>query len=352
MESFEIQNSEGVDEHSRYERPQALLSAPSEAKSEGQHIMFLSAGVAVAVSSVPSDVVMTCMRLQELQVSRRFLIGAANKQENAARAFIRRMLGWRPDMPEKERNAIAARALRVFAYFEKAAACKRAGKPEPDVPDDVDDRILAMSGIIGAAAAAIEPLRSRREEVEKGMIEAGKSLPVHSWAKGVKGLGPLGLSVIVSETGDLSNYPNFRHVWKRLGLMPFEGRAGSTWRLTPSKMPEGGWETLGYSPNRLAQIFSCVTDPMSKHQLQSAEKSGTEFGKPMGPYGEAYVARREKTKADHPDWTPLHARRDALRIMTKALISDLWSEWLRQHRVDVSAITPLAGAADLSLGGK
>jgi Transposase IS116/IS110/IS902 family len=350
METFEIQNSEVVDEQRMFGRQDSYLSTPSEANPSGQHKWQLNAIEKIAVPSVPSDVSLTCMRLQELQVSRRFLIGAANKQENAARAFIRRMLGWRPDMPEKERNAIAARSLCVFAYFEKSAACKRAGKPDPDVPDDVDGRILSMSGIIGAAAAAIEPLRSRREEVEKGMIEAGKSLPVHSWAKGVKGLGPLGLAVIVSETGDLSNYPNFRHVWKRLGLMPFEGRAGSTWRLTPSKMPDGGWETLGYSPNRLAQIFSCVTDPMSKHQLQAADKSGTEFGKPMGPYGEAYVARREKTNAEHPDWTPLHARRDALRIMTKALISDLWSEWLRQHTPRLNATVAIAGAADLPHG--
>jgi len=274
-----------------------------------------------------------CETLQELQVSRRFLIASANRQENAARAFIRRAFGWRPDLPEKERAAIAAKAATIFAYFEKAArpATKSARKPIK-APDEIT-AIESLSGVLSAFASGLRPLRERRVEIEALMIAAVRDLPVAAWRSNAKGLGELGLAVIIGETGDLSNYPNFRHVWKRLGLMPFEGRAGSEWRKKPSEMPEGGWAAMGYSPKRLAQIFGVVTEPLLKHQIVSTKKSETEFGSPKGPYGAIYVARREKTKIAHPDWTLQHAKMDALRIMTKALISDLWSEWTgKQHK--------------------
>jgi hypothetical protein len=67
-----------------------------------------------------------------------------------------------------------------------------------------------------------------------------------------------------------------------------------------------------------------------KHQLKAAKKSDTEFGKPKGPYGHVYVARREKMKLAHPDRPKAHAKADAMRIMTKALVADLWMAWPRE----------------------
>jgi hypothetical protein len=46
-----------------------------------------------------------------------------------------------------------------------------------------------------------------------------------------------------------------------------------------------------------------------------------------GPYRLAYDARRVRTSETHADWTKLHSHNDALRIMTKKLIADLWSAW-------------------------
>lgn len=159
------------------------------------------------------------------------------------------------------------------------------------------------------------------------MIAAVRQLPAWRWAEeAVAGLGAIGLAVIVGETGDLSRYPNFRHVWKRLGLMPFDGKACSVWRRA-GDMPKGGWEQVGYSPHRRAQIHACVAEPMLKHQITAAAKTETEFGRPKGRYGEVYVERREKTKIDHPDWPKAHAHADAMRIMSKALVADLWAAW-------------------------
>ena len=205
-------------------------------------------------------------------------------------------------------------ALRAFA-----------GKPQP--PEDEDD-FAEVATDIHVVALAIEPLVKRRKEIERDMVLAARALPVAQFAKGVAGFGEIGLAVLVGETGDLSNYPNFRHVWKRLGLMPFDGKACSIWRRSGG-MPAGGWERVGYSPQRRAEIHACVAESMSKHQLEAAAKTDTEFGRAKGKYGHVYVARREKMKIAHSDWPKAHAKMDAMRIMTKALVADLWLAWPR-----------------------
>jgi hypothetical protein len=44
------------------------------------------------------------------------------------------------------------------------------------------------------------------------------------------------------------------------------------------------------------------------------------------PYRSVYDARRERTAETHPEWTPGHSHNDALRIVAKAIVKDLWRE--------------------------
>jgi hypothetical protein len=283
-----------------------------------------------------------CKALALLQTRRKLAISSVNRQTNAVTAFVRTTLGFSTFMQEAERDKIAARARRIVA-------AAMSGKPQS--ADDVD-HFLLVEADIAVCVAALKPFQLRRNEIEKEMRELATSLPVWStFALGVKGFGPTGLAVMIAETGDLNNYPNFRKVWKRLGLMPYEGKACSTWR-SKGGMPEGGWEKVGYSPRRRAEIYGCVADSMSKHQCVGAKKSDTEFGVPKGPYGKVYVARREKTKIDHPDWTKAHSNADALRIMTKSLVADLWSVWRGEHRTELSAMSRLAPLSEESEPGE
>lgn len=265
-----------------------------------------------------ADLAHACLRLAELQVRRKFVIKATNRQVNAAAALIRRGLSFDPNADEKTREAVIARAQRM-------AKRAFAGKPQAAADESV---FLLVETDVNVVGQAIAPLNARRAEIEKQMIALGRSLPVWRWAKGVAGFGEIGLPVVIGETGDPARYPNFRHMWKRLGLMPFDGRACSVWRRAGGK-PEGGWERVGYSPHRRAEVHACVAEPLLKHQIEAAEKSGTEFGKPKGKYGQVYIARREQTKIAHADWPKAHAKADAMRIMSKALVADLWAEWPR-----------------------
>lgn len=42
------------------------------------------------------------------------------------------------------------------------------------------------------------------------------------------------------------------------------------------------------------------------------------------PYRAVYDDRREDTAVTHPEWTPGHSHNDALRIVSKAVLKDLW----------------------------
>jgi hypothetical protein len=49
------------------------------------------------------------------------------------------------------------------------------------------------------------------------------------------------------------------------------------------------------------------------------------------PYRETYEKRRAHTEQTHPDWVPAHAHNDALRIVAKEVLRDLWREAKRLY---------------------
>jgi hypothetical protein len=44
----------------------------------------------------------------------------------------------------------------------------------------------------------------------------------------------------------------------------------------------------------------------------------------LSPYRAVYDNRRAHTATTHPEWSPLHSQNDALRIVSKAILKDLW----------------------------
>lgn len=279
-----------------------------------------------------------CVQLAELQVRRKFYIGLINQQTNAAKALVRRGLGWMADGEEGTRSAINARAARIVS----AALAVKDQKPE-------DEGVAAALGAdLLVVVGAIQPLEKARHAIELDIARAARKLPVAQWVEGVRGFGEKTLGVIIGETGNLSNYATPDKVWKRLGLAPHEGKAYSTWRRQGGLTAEE-WMRAGYAPARLAQVFACLSDPLSKAQIRAKGKSEGIHGDPAGPYGEVYVRRQFRTDETHSDWTPAHKRADALRVMTKKAISDLWSEWRLANPI-VNPDHPLP-AADLSPQG-
>ena len=182
---------------------------------------------------------------------------------------------------------------------------------------------------VGVTMKAREPVNAERLSHEKRMCELAALLPVYPWKKTVPGFGEKSLATVIALTGNLSNYATVGKMRKRLMLAPYDGFAGSTWKREtwrPRALTSEEWKANPFSGQRFAFI-TMVADALHKHQIEGRKKNGTKFGKPLGPYGQAYVQRCERT-ADR-EWTPMHVHRDALRVMIQVLMRDLWVEWHR-----------------------
>ncbi len=259
-----------------------------------------------ATTAMPS-IAGTIKHLQDLQVRRKFYINATNKLTNTARGLVLRALGFRHDADEKTREGIKARSARIVS----AALSGKDMKPEDEAVADK----LAVDFVV--VAASLKPLVVERNNVEKQMKATAQTLPIAKWATEVRGLGELGLAVIIAEVGDFGLYASADKIFKRLGLAPFAGLACSTWRKTKnSGLTAEDWIGMGYSPRRRAEIYSCVGEPLFRQQSVIG-----------GPYKQRYLARRERTAETHPDWTKGHSHNDALRIMTKCLVEDMYDQW-------------------------
>jgi hypothetical protein len=247
--------------------------------------------------------------LAELQKRRKDYIKAINGNTNRACAFVCRALGWNPNDDEKKRKKVYAKAAKIVADTFAGKGCRL-----PEVETDLE--VIAQS---------IAPLQKMRNGIEKEMKIIAMRLPAWEWAWAVRGFGPLGFAVIVAECGDLSKYANPAKVWKRLGLAPIEKNgvtmAASSWRMKGG-FSKDDWIAAGYSPRRRAEIYACVGEPLFFGQSNKNRPSNMRF-----TYREAYDRRRARTAETHPDWEKCHSHGDALRVMTKELLRDLWAAW-------------------------
>jgi hypothetical protein len=267
-----------------------------------------------------TDEIVAAIRAQHRK--RRYAMKAQSKIDRALESFVRReFTGWRPDLPEAEREKFNKEVARIL----KAA---RAGKGDSELVE-----------IVNATDASRETFDGIRAAAEKTMEKKAAELPVFAWTESVPGVGPLGLATIIAETGPLHYYAGPYKVFKRLGFAPYDGCAGSTWKREtwrPRTLSADEWVENPFSGERYAQM-AMIAQFLWMKQWKGAAKSETGEGQPTGPYGEIYAARRAHTAQTHPDWSKGHSHSDALRVMMKEFLKDLWCAWTRTlgHEVRV-----------------
>jgi hypothetical protein len=164
-------------------------------------------------------------------------------------------------------------------------------------------------------AVHMKSLSDAQKPYDKAIEGLAKQLPVYTWAKDVRGCGPLLLGLIIGETGDLTNYANPAKVWKRMGLavMP-DGKRQR--RVTGEEAIEHGYNAQRRSLMYL--LGDCFI------------KVGGD-----GPYRALYDQRKELELERLPaeakgrkGWA--HAR--ASRYVQKRFLVHLWEAW--RQRID------------------
>lgn len=281
----------------------------------------------------------TITQIASLQKIRKFCIKSQSRANRSMESLIASTIGFRLDGDEADIKAIFKQAKRIREAVEKGDADKirveYSGNPI----------LLSFLPLILPNAQSRVIWDDERKRAERQMEVLVKSLPIWSWAVGVRGLGLVSLGVIIGEAGiPIGEYRTISGLWKRMGLAVINGQR-------QRKVSGAGALEQGYSPTRRAEIWAMCSDTMFRAQWRGdrdenggdPKKSGLPVATaahPIGPYGEVYAKRRLQTAArmeatadlpltDPEKWSGGRCRNDARRIMTKALLADLWIEWRR-----------------------
>ena len=271
-------------------------------------------------------------------------------------------------------NAMIMSVAEFLGYHGSMEKCERAdyiAQASEHCKQVMDGKLSSqMSGTIEYCHQSMQGFEDLEDTITKGMTGLARHLPCFEWSqdKDQRGFGPTSLAVVIGETGNLSLYPNFRHVWKRLGLAPYEYKGqtkmGSTWKSSKPSLPGEEWTKFGYSPRRrsIAYLISenlvklnIITqgykDDKGAKRKKTADDPVVVLWK--GPYRQKYEEAKQQAKLNHPEWvkcekcngtkkTPSGKKCDGCLgkgekmkrcdlhgrlLATKLLIKYLWCNW-------------------------
>ena len=172
--------------------------------------------------------------------------------------------------------------------------------------------IRIMTGITFHLKDAIKVILKPKKYYEKIITDLSKQLPVWPWAEKIRGVGPLGLGLMIGEIGNPSDYANPAKVWKRMGVAVMEdGRAQRR-----VKGPAGILQ--GFSPTRRA-LMHVVGDALIK---QNKMPDGSD-----GEYRRVYLDRKVVEQQKAPELALIVHHKRAMRYMEKRLLLHLWRAW-------------------------
>ncbi len=308
MLSTQNSNSFVADQLCNADEAERHLSATNEPNSPGEDHLSPVDETPLAVPS-PGEHQPIIDQIRYWHRQRRYAMEQRKRADLALGSFLRLMLGWRKDLPEKERDAIKKQALTLV---------KSPGDSE-------------WADLINASVQSRAPFDAIEAKSLKSMSKLAEALPVWTeFGKDVRGFGAASLAVILAEAGDLTNYPKKGHLWKRLGVAVLDGiRQGG---LSKNAGAEA-WIEHGYNRERRSMIWN-IGDTMLKAQVRKVKDSdGEDTGErvSLGVYGQAYLDRKAYELARAPDMPPIQAHRRAQRYMEKRLLRDLWQAWRRDH---------------------
>lgn len=219
-----------------------------------------------------------------------------------------------------------------------------------DEPDE--DGVIRGFGLdeshpaVGILSGLGDQLAALEHQTILALQRAMRQHPLAPWQKQAKGVGEKQLARLLASIGDpyLRTMPDgteqprtVSQLWAYCGLhnLPsgHEGSDAQTMRAagattspgstTPGPTPKSATSAPG--SHTAAKRAKGVKANWNTDAKTRAYLIATSIVKQASsPYRAAYDARRAHTAETHPDWTPGHSHNDALRIVSKAILRDLW----------------------------
>lgn len=205
---------------------------------------------------------------------------------------------------------------------------------------------------VAQLSVLVDGLAALEHQAALQIQRAVRKHPLGPWIKATIGVGEKQAARLLAAIGDpyintLHNRPRtVSELWAYSGLHVLPGGHCSAGDQNPPAAEEptsAGGDThlrrdahlsTGVAARRRKGVKSnWSTDAKMRAYLiaTSCMKQRT------SPYRDTYDTRREHTATTHPDWTLGHSHADGLRIVSKAILKDLWRESARIHGVSVDS---------------
>ena len=210
-------------------------------------------------------------------------------------------------------------ALRLFAEMYEDAQKARIG---------CENRVRSATVDEDLTAASLAALGNAENELKKALAKQYKRTvpaPIQEWAKQTKGIGKTSPHLLARLLGVIG-HPVLAtpHHWEGEGTdrvlvadPPFLRNVAKLWAYCghgdPSRKRAKGMsaaQAAGLGNPRAKMIVHLLAESVVKQKNED--------------YRLVYDARREATAVTHSDWSKGHSHNDALHIVAKEILRDLW----------------------------
>lgn len=226
------------------------------------------------------------------------------------------------------------------------------------MPSDVPDEDGVCRGFgyaedsdeVQVVKGLIDPLKELEHRTVLSLQKRMRVNPIWPYFKDVKGVGEKTLARLMACIGDPYLRPlddgsyeprTVSQLWAYCGMHTIANKDGEIVAAKRMKGVQANWNTEAKT-----RLFLLSQNLLRQGIRKDAD--GNQYA--TTSYGQLYLDRRAHTALTHPEWTPLHGLNDALRIMGKELLKQLWRAAREVHTgipvdVDTSKVHDLEETA-------
>lgn len=183
----------------------------------------------------------------------------------------------------------------------------------------------------------IDPLKELEHRTVLSLQKRMRVNPIWPYFKDVKGVGEKTLARLMACIGDPYLRPlddgsytprTVGQLWAYCGMHTIANKDGEIVAAKRMKGVQANWNTEAKT-----RLF-LLSQNLLRQGIRK-DKDGNQFA--VTEYGQLYLDRRAHTAVTHHEWNPGHGLNDALRIMGKELLKQLW-----QAAREIHTGTPMA----------
>jgi len=224
-------------------------------------------------------------------------------------------------------KARAAMEQRIWAYCARYVGRDDANAVKAALLAGKSHDLMTPPLEVGAMPLVdcVHTLAEQEKALAKTLAGLASELPVADWWRSYNGLDLPGLGKLISQTGDLRNYPTVAKLWTYMGLAVINGER-------QRKKTGDAALVHKYSPQRRSfmwQIGDAVKRQKSGYYPDLYRSLKEKYRAQWEAEGKRVIPAAQVRKSMEPGTyvTLGHLDNHAKRLMEKEILKDLWRRW-------------------------